>query len=146
MLEFIIILYVTNSVCVNILLVDVELELHRMSFFILTTVLGLILTIINTMIARHVVMHYSFLSASDYPLPFDNHHTQMCLDYKQWGVKKGKMAYILPIYHANGVVCSSKGKRGKHPLTHRGYSSWTLSSRLTRCPSSGRINSLLSGQ
>lgn len=52
-------------------------------FFISTTVLWLVLTIINTMIARHIVMHYSFLSVSDYPLPFDNHHTQMCLDYKQ---------------------------------------------------------------
>ncbi len=65
-----------------ILLLTVELELCRMSFYFNKSALSRS-DIINTMIARHIVMHYSFLSVSDYPLPFDNHHTQMCLDYKR---------------------------------------------------------------
>lgn len=93
-------------------------------FFFSTAALQLAPTIINTMIARHIVMHYSFfLSVSDYPLPFDNHHTQMCLDYKQQGVKKWEMAHTLPIYHAKGGLLQKRGSRIKDSQTRWEYSS-----------------------
>lgn len=93
------VLWTKERLTMYILLLSVELE---PCLFISATVFWLILTMINTMIARHIVMHYSFLSVSDYPLPFDNHHTQMCLDYKQWEVKRGKWL----------IYCSSIMQRG----------------------------------